>query len=213
MKVPSLSYVVIEDELLIQFGIEQALSAYPQLSLIGKADDGCVGVELVLKNQPDLVLMDIGLPGIDGIEATRQIKENSPKIKVVMLTSHRNEADILASFTSGAEAYCIKGDNIDILVAAIITAHQGGVYIDPLIAQVLIKSLPPEPTEKVYGTLTSREFDVLELLVQGYSNPQIGQKLDISINTVKVHMRGLMNKLLANDRVQVAVNAMRAGLI
>jgi len=237
IQLPTLRILVIEDDPLVQLGIEQALLSYTQLTVIEIVDDGYLAVEAALAHKPDLILMDIGLPGIDGIETTRQIKAQLPNTKVVMLTSHTAETEVLAAFSSGAEAYCIKGGRLDVLLTAIATVSQGGVYLDAKVAQLALACMTAQqPKKRIEGSaegirqdigqgigqdikqglgedLSERERDVLNLLVDGLSNPEIARQLFISPNTVKAHMRSLMTKLAANDRVQVAVKALRAGLV
>jgi two-component system, NarL family, response regulator LiaR len=209
-----LKILVVEDDPMMQLGLEQSLSDYPAFELVGQATDGLTGVELAQSLQPDLVIMDIGLPRMDGIEATQKIKAANPKIRVVVLTSHTAETEIVAALSSGADAYCIKGANIERLVAAIAAAQEGAIYLDPQIARRVVDHLkPPAPENNQLGQLSAREQDVLQLIVQGYSNPQIATELYLSPNTIKTHIRGIMNKLAVDDRVQAAVVALRAGLV
>lgn len=231
-QLPLLRILIVEDDPLVQLGIEQALMSQSQLSIIDIVEDGYLAVEAALVHKPDLIFMDIGLPGIDGIQVTQQIKAQLPETKVVMLTSHASPNEVMAAFASGAEAYCIKGGSINVLLTAIATVTQGGIYLDAKIAQLAAQFLSAgaatgssesdksiaiastvEPVEPVEHNLSERELEVLALLVEGLSNPEIGERLFISANTVKMHMRSLMNKLAVNDRVQVAVKALRAGLI
>lgn len=221
IQLPTLRILIIEDDPLVQLGIEQALASYSQLTIVDTVDDGYLAVEAASQHRPDLILMDIGLPGIDGIETTRQIKEKLPDIKIVMLTSHTSETEVTAAFSSGAEAYCIKGGSIEGLLSAIATVSQDGVYLDAKVAYIALQSFQKAAAEAAQSTetdpidsdLSDREKEVLELLVEGLSNPDIAKQLFISPNTVKAHMKSLMNKLAANDRVQVAVKALRAGLV
>ena len=214
-QLPQWRVLIIEDDPLVQLGIEQALATCSELHVLDIIDDGYLAVEAAMQHTPDLVLMDIGLPGIDGIETTRQIKTKLPDTKIIMLTSHTAETEVLAALSSGAEAYCIKGGSIDVLLTAIATVAQGGVYLDAQIAQIVVQNFQatPEPKEPVEHNLSERELEVLNLLIEGLSNPAIAKRLYISPNTVKAHMRGLMNKLEASDRVQVAVKALRTGLV
>lgn len=216
LELPVWRVLIIEDDPLVQLGIEQALTGYDQLTVVGTVDDGYLAVEAALEHSPDLILMDIGIPGIDGIETTRRVKEKLPQTKVIMLTSHASKTEVMAAFSSGADAYCIKGGSINGLVSAIATVGQAGVYLDAKVAHIALESFQqsakPTPSE-VISDLSEREQDVLELLVEGWSNPEIAKRLFISPNTVKAHMRGLMTKLAAADRVQVAVKALRAGLV
>ena len=206
--------LIIEDDPMMQLGLTQALEDYPDFSIIGQASDGYAGVELALALKPDVIVMDIGLPRLDGIAATQQIRAKLPEVRVVILTSHTAETEIIAALSSGADAYCVKGAEVERLVTAIGAAREGAVYLDPQIARRVIEHLkPPTTTPATLGQLSARELDVLKLVVEGYSNPEIANALYLSPNTVKTHIRGIMNKLAVDDRVQAAVVALRAGLV
>lgn len=208
-----LRIAIVEDDPMMQLGLEQSLSAYPQLKIVGQAEDGYLGVEMVLKLKPDLVVMDIGLPRLDGIAATQRIKAELPDVRVVMLTSHTTETEIIAALSSGADAYCIKGASVERLLSAIAAAAEGATYLDPQIARKAIEHLkPPSPTTNI-ANLSQRELEVLKLMVEGKSNPEIAEVLYLSPNTVKTHVRGIMNKLSVDDRVQAAVVALRSGIV
>ncbi|NET30595.1 MAG: response regulator transcription factor [Cyanothece sp. SIO1E1] len=206
--------LIVEDDPMMRLGLEQALADYPQFELVGQAEDGYLGVEAALKLKPDLVVMDVGLPRLDGIAATKKIKTDMPEVRVVVLTSHTAKTEIIAALSSGADAYCIKGSSVDRLITAITAAQDGGAYLDPQIAHQVMEQLkPPTPANQNIGQLSERESEVLKLLVEGYSNPDIAAALYLSPNTVKTHVRGIMNKLAVDDRVQAAVVALRAGLV
>jgi two-component system, NarL family, response regulator LiaR len=211
---PIVRIVIVEDDPMMQLGLEQSFQDYPQMQIVAQAEDGLSGVAAVRQHQPDLVIMDIGLPRLDGIAATQQIKAAFPQTRVVMLTSHTSETEIVAALSSGADAYCIKGTNIELLVSAIEAALEGAVYLDPQIARKVLEHLrPPPPEAEKIGHLSPREMDVLQLLVQGLSNIEIAAALFLSPNTIKTHLRGIMNKLAVDDRVQAAVVALRSGLV
>lgn len=207
--------LIVEDDPMMQLGLEQVLSNQPNISLIGIAEDGYLAVETALKEKPDLILMDIGLPRMDGIEATKKIKQALPETRIVMLTSHTAETEVIAALSSGADAYCIKGASIDRLYAAIEAASDGATYLDPQVAKSVINHLqPPAPQNDRKNTnLSPREFEVLQLMVEGKTNVQIAEELYLSPNTIKTHVRGIMNKLSVDDRVQAAVTALRSGLV
>lgn len=213
MALPSLRVLIVEDDPMMQLGLEQSLEDYPELTIVDQANDGYLGVEAALKYRPDLIVMDIGLPRLDGIAATQQIKAALPNVRVVMLTSHTSETEIIAALSSGADAYCIKGADVTRLIAAIAAASEGATYLDPQIARRVIEHLKPPATDNTIGQLSQREHEVLKLMVDGLSNPEIAAKLYLSPNTVKTHVRGIMNKLAVDDRVQAAVVALRAGLV
>lgn len=210
---PRLRVLIVEDDPMMQLGLEQSLMAHPQLEIVGQAEDGYLGVQAALQLKPDIVVMDIGLPRLDGIAATQQIKAALPKTHVVMLTSHKTETEIIAALSSGADAYCIKGASVERLLSAIAAAIDGATYLDPQIAKQVIDNLRPPTTKGNTANLSARELEVLKLMVEGLSNPQIAEKLYLSPNTVKTHVRGIMNKLAVDDRVQAAVVALRSGLV
>ncbi len=205
--------LIVEDDPMMQLGLEQSLSAQSQYTLVGQAEDGYLGVEAALRLKPDVVVMDIGLPRKDGIAATQEIKAALPDVRVVMLTSHTAETEIIAALSSGADAYCVKGASVDRLLSAISAAIEGATYLDPQIARRVIEHLkPPAPSDNI-GQLSQRELEVLKLMVEGKSNPEIAAELYLSTNTVKTHVRGIMNKLAVDDRVQAAVVALRNGIV
>jgi two-component system, NarL family, response regulator LiaR len=210
---PNLRVLIVEDDPMMQLGLEQTLGEYPSLEVVGQAADGFSAVEAAKRLKPDIVVMDIGLPRLDGIEATKQIKAALSSVRIVMLTSHTSETEVIAALSSGADAYCIKGTNIDRLIAAIAAAQEGAAYLDPQIARQVIEHLKPPSSTTIVGQLSQRELEVLKLMVEGYSNPEIAAALYLSPNTVKTHIRGIMNKLAVDDRVQAAVVALRAGLV
>jgi DNA-binding NarL/FixJ family response regulator len=209
----SIRILVVEDDPMIQLGLEHILSTYPHFEIVEVAEDGHQGVKAALQHEPDLIIMDIGLPRKDGIAATEEIKAKLPNVRIVMLTSHTNRTEVLAALASGADAYCVKGASIDQMLAAIAAAEAGAVYLDPQIARSVLENLRQPSSELNIGQLTGREMDVLKLVVEGKSNTEIGEVLYLSPNTVKTHVRGIMNKLAVDDRVQAAVVALRAGLV
>ncbi|MBE7380586.1 MAG: response regulator transcription factor [Leptolyngbya sp. SIO1E4] len=210
----SLNILIVEDDPMMRLGLTHALAQQPAITIIGEAEDGYQGLTLAHERQPDLVLMDVGMPRLDGIATTQKLKQALPHIKVVILTSHTNQTEVMAALSSGADAYCIKGTDIDMLMRAIAAAAGGGIYLDPQIARQAMASLTPRrPAPVSDHPLSERELEVLKLIVEGYSNPEIGEKLFLSINTVKTYVKGIMNKLMVSDRVQAAVIALRQGWI
>lgn len=207
--------LIVEDDPMMQLGLEQVLSEWPDIDLIGVAEDGYLGVETALNQKPDLILMDIGLPRMDGIEATQKIKRALPETRVVMLTSHTAETEVIAALSSGADAYCIKGASVDRLRGAIEAAGEGATYLDPQVAKFVVNhlQLPTPQSDLKNSNLSPREFDVLKLMVEGKTNVEIAAELYLSPNTIKTHVRGIMNKLSVDDRVQAAVTALRSGLV
>ena len=208
-----LTLLIVDDDPMMRLGLTAALSA--SFTVVGEAVNGRQGIEQARSLNPDVVLMDVGMPGMDGITATQTIKAQFSDMRVVMLTSHTDETEIIAALSSGADAYCIKGTDVEALANAIRTAASGAAYLDPQIAQKVMQNLtPPRPKlDPSDDLLSDRELEVLELIVEGLSNTEIGQKLYLSPNTVKTYVKGLMNKLVVSDRVQAAVAAVRRGLV
>lgn len=211
----ALTLLIVDDDPMMRLGLTVALRQQADFTVVGEATDGRQGVSQASVLKPDIVLMDVGMPGIDGIEATQTLKAQFPEIRVVVLTSHTDETEIIAALSSGADAYCIKGTDVDALANAIRVAASGAVYLDPQIAQKVMQNLTPArpKVEGASGLLSNREREVLELIVEGLSNTEIGQQLYLSPNTIKTYVKGIMNKLVVSDRVQAAVAAVRRGLV
>lgn len=211
----SIRVLIVEDDPMMQLGLEQSLSNAADITVVGQVEDGYMAVEAAQKLKPDVIVMDIGLPRLDGIEATQQIKAAQPEVRVVMLTSHTTENEVIGSLSSGADAYCVKGMSVDRLLTAIQAAYEGASYLDPQIARLVMDHLKPvvNADANIVGQLSQRELEVLKLMVEGLSNPEIAAQLYLSPNTVKTHVRGIMNKLAVDDRVQAAVVALRAGIV
>lgn len=207
--------LIVDDDPMMRLGLTAALGNQPDFVIVGEASDGRQGVDQATTLGPDVVLMDVGMPGMDGIAATQALKATTPHLRVVMLTSHTDDTEVIAALSSGADAYCIKGTDVDALANAIRAAAAGATYLDPKIAQTVVKNLATRPKAQPQGDglLSGRELEVLQLIVEGLSNTEIGEKLYLSPNTVKTYVKGIMNKLVVSDRVQAAVAAVRRGLV
>ena len=197
----------------MQLGLGQFFALYPPLQVVGQVADGYSAIEAAHNLIPDLIIMDIGLPQLDGIAATQQIKTAHPQIRILMLTSHKTEHETIAALSSGADAYCIKGANPEQLLVAINCIQDGGSYLDSQVARRVFDHLKPSAFTPPIVNLSKRELEVLKLLVEGQSNPEIAASLYLSPSTVKAHIRNIMNKLAVDDRVQAAVVALRSGLV
>jgi two-component system, NarL family, response regulator LiaR len=205
--------LIVEDDPVMQLGLSELFEEQSQFEIVAQVGDGYAAIAQSLQLQPDLIIMDIGLPKLDGIMATQQIKAAQPEVHVLMLTSHTDEPEMIAALASGADAYCVKGTNFDQLLLAIACAQEGATYLDPQIARQIIETLKPTSPKQTIGELSSRELEVLKLLVDGKSNPEIAAILSISLSTAKAHVRNIMSKLAVDDRVQAAVIALRSGLV
>jgi two-component system, NarL family, response regulator LiaR len=210
---PQLRLLIVEDDPIMRIGLTQCLGDVSHFEVVGQASDGYQAIALVESLKPHLVVMDIGLPQLDGIEATQRIKAEQPDLQVVMLTSHNTPTEMLAALASGADAYCIKGSQITELLAAIAAIQEGGLYLDAQIARAALSHVKSSEINKTDINLSERELVVLHLLVEGNSNGAISEKLHISTSTVKTHIHSIMNKLAVNNRVQTAVVALRSGLV
>jgi len=234
---------LIEDHELTRVGIKTALQQRQEIEVVGEAANGTEGLKLLQTFQPDIAIVDIGLPDMDGIELTKQLKEteteNNPVPKVLILTLQDNEESVMAAFAAGADSYCMKDISFDRLLEALQVTQEGNSWIDPAIAKIVLsqtrqtseqstnttqvpassKTVAIQATEPEYTTmleaypLTERELEVLQLIVEGFSNAQIAEKLYITVGTVKTHVRNILNKLCADDRTQAAVRALRSGLV
>ena len=221
----NITVTIVEDHDMTRMGLSFALSNSGIINVLGTSADGQEGVEQALNLKPDLVIMDIGVPTIDGIEATRKIKNSMPEIKVLMNTSRDAEDDILDSFAAGADGYITKGATSDQTIAAIKAVSEGVGWLDPAIARVVLSNIRRSGTQEskkgeidyqkgknLYG-LTEREMEVLALLVEGMNNPQIAKKLVITISTTKTHVHNILQKLYVKTRSKAVATAMKDGLV
>lgn len=217
--------LIVEDHDMARMGLSVILSKNPSINIVDMCADGLDGVEKALKTKPDVVIMDIGLPTIDGIEATRKIKAANPSIKVLMYTSREEEDDIFDSFKAGADGYITKGATSDQTIAAVTAVSEGAGWLDPAIAKIVLTNIrKSSDTERkrgeinyklgknLYG-LTEREMEVLALIVDGMSNPQISEKLVITLSTTKTHVHSILQKLYAESRSKAVATAMKEGLV
>ncbi|MCI5888025.1 MAG: response regulator transcription factor [Brachyspira sp.] len=217
--------LIIEDQDMARVALSVILSKNPDIQILDMATDGQEGVDKALGLKPDLVIMDIGLPTIDGIEATRLIKESNPKIRVLMYTSRETEDDIFDAFQAGADGYITKGATVEQTISAVVAVSEGTGWLDPAIAKVVLTNIKrTNPTEgrrgeinyklgkNLYG-LTEREMDVLALIVDGLTNPQIADKLCITISTTKTHVHSILQKLYVKTRAKATAMAMKEGLV
>ena len=220
-----INVLLVEDHELYRIGLSMVLQKTEGINLIAEASDGAEGVKKARETAPDVILMDIGLPVMDGIESTARIKEFLPNAKILIFTSRNGEQDILSAFSAGADGYVMKGATPEQTIAAIKAVYEGVGWIDPAIAKVVFSHInKPSYTDRVttdiqsvnskntYG-LTERELDVLALMVEGLSNPQIAEKLIITRATAKAHVHSILQKLCAATRTQATVRAMKEGLV
>ena len=209
--------LIVEDHELTRFGLKTAFEACDFVETMYEAESAEVGIDIVRDNKIDLVIMDLGLPGINGIEATKKIKQYNQDVKVVILTSHNDSQGVLNSLKAGANAYCSKEINPKRLIQVVQSVLDGASWFDPSIAHIVLdaaaqsQKVETKP-EKDYG-LTSREAQILKLITEGYSNNEIANQLYVSINTTKAHVASILQKLEVDDRLQAALKALKERLV
>ncbi len=217
-----INVLIVEDYKLTRVGLRSALNEFEGINVIAEAETAEKGIELVKELKPDVVLMDLGLPGMNGIEATQKIRDFSSDIKIIILTSHEREEEVLASMGSGAHAYCLKDIEPSNLVNVLIQVGNGAAWFDPAISRYALNLFPKPESTKVLNAsdvsdaraqLTERELEVLKLLVKGKSNTEIAKDLIVSVHTAKAHVCSILQKLCVDDRVQAAVKAIRENII
>lgn len=218
----TISVVIIEDFKLTRVGLRCALNANPDIEVVGECEDAFEGLETIKKTNPDVVLMDLGLPKMNGIEATIKVKEFNPKIKVIALTSHDREEEVLAALSSGATAYCLKDIDPTKLADVVRDVAKGVCWLDPEVAQMALNSFPKVESTRILSNsmsqegrvpLTEREYEVLKHLVMGKSNTEIAKELIVSVHTAKAHVCSILQKMCVSDHVQAAVKAVKEGLV
>ncbi len=215
--------LIVDDQRLTRVSLKAMLfEQRERILLVAEAEEGREAIQLTEQHRPDVILMDIGMPIMDGIQATQAIKSRFPETKIVMLTTHDSEEDILESFRSGATSYCLKETPPEQLIQIIIATARGACWIDPSIAKVVLKGLNTQPKEAVLTkrdtptdsfNLTERECDVLRLITQGKNNQEIADTLCLSLNTVKTHLKNLFQKLNVEDRTAAAIKALKEKLV
>ncbi|MGE0881820.1 MAG: response regulator [Acidimicrobiia bacterium] len=192
--------MIVDDHLIVRTGLEQLLGETEGLEIAGMAADGKEAIEMLPVANPDVVLMDLSMPIMDGMEATRQIKKLRPDVRVVVLTSFSEKSRIIDALNAGADGYLMKHTDPDQLIAAISAAVNGGSPLDPQAARVMLDARAARPAE-----LTDREAEVLKLVREGLANKQIARQLGISERTVKAHLGNVFQRIGVTDRTQAAL--------
>lgn len=217
----TISVLLVEDHEMTRMGLEVGIEKAEGLKLVGQAKDGLEGVELAKKLLPDVILMDIGLPEIDGIEATKRIKELKLSSKILMFTSRENEEDVFAALSAGADGYVTKGTNIAQLNSAIKAVAKGASWLDASIARIVLNRAStqsqkqqknPADFVKTVG-LTKRELEVLKLISDGMSNSEISEHLVVSLATTKAHVHNILQKLCVKNKTQATILAVNEGIV
>lgn len=217
-----ISVYIVEDYLLNRKSLLHVLSKSADLKVLGAFESAEEFLEAFRKSPSDVVIMDLGLPGMNGLHATKEIKEAFPDTKVIILTSHENEDEVLAALAIGANAYCLKEIDTQEILAIIRDVYKGALWLHPQVADVA-NSIAPKPCSMDLANLytkaeldkhlTGREINVLRLIVDGKTNAEIADIMSISTHTAKAHVGSILTKLSVNDRVQAAVKALRTRIV
>jgi NarL family two-component system response regulator LiaR len=210
-----ITVMIVDDHEMVRRGARGYLEAQPDISVVAEAESGAEAVRLARENVPDVVLMDLVMPGMDGVEATRQVKDVSPRTRIIILTSYHEDEHIFPALQAGAISYLLKDVKAPELVEAIQRAAKGEATLHPRVATRLIKQLSSGEIEQGYlfTALTEREMEVLKLIARGSTNQKIAEQLVISMGTVKGHISNILSKLHLADRTQAAVFAWQEGIV
>jgi NarL family two-component system response regulator LiaR len=214
MKNP-ITILIIDDHEVVRKGVRSYLDTLADMKVIGEAASGEDGLKLVEENIPDVALVDLIMPGMDGVETTRHIKEVSPRTQVVVLTSYHKDAHIFPALKAGAISYILKDVKMEQLADTLRRTVEGEVVLHPRVASRVLKNIRGDHDEELalFSNLTDREQEVLKLIANGLTNRKISEELVISENTVKGHVSNILSKLHVADRTQVAVYAWQQGLV
>lgn len=210
-----ITVMIVDDHEMVRHGAAGYLEAQDDIRVVAEADSGEDAVQLVREHIPDVVLMDLVMPGIDGVEATRKVKDISPRTQIIVLTSYHQDEYIFPALQAGAISYLLKDVKAVELVDAIRRAAHGEATLHPRIAARVVKEFRTgEPGDyHLFTELTEREMEVLKLVAKGYTNSKIAEQLVIGVGTVKGHVSNILSKLQLADRTQAAVYAWQEGLI
>ena len=210
--------LIVEDHELTRFGLKTTFEDVDFVGVIYEASSAEDALEIFKNNPIDVVIMDLGLPNMNGIDATQAIHEINKDTKIIILTSHNDEKEVLNSLKAGANAYCSKEINLQRLVNVVQSVADGAAWFDPSIAHIVLQATAktdvgePNANYKDYD-LTAREAQILKLMTEGYSNMEIAQHLVISVNTTKAHVASILQKLEVDDRLQAALKALKYKIV
>jgi two-component system, NarL family, response regulator NreC len=211
----SIKIILADDHAMLRHGLSKSFQNEKDMEVIAQAKDGRTTVELAKELSPNVVIMDIGMPDLNGIEATRQIVKECPKVKVIALSMHSSKNFIIEMFKAGASGYLLKDCEFDELINAIRLVMNDKTYISPAISDVVVDNYMRQPAnskESVFSILSQREREVLQLLTEGKATKQIAKRLHISAKTVEVHRLNLMSKLKIDSIAQLTKYAIQEGL-
>jgi len=217
--VTTIKVALVDDQAMVRAGLRMILESEPDIEVCGEAADGADALELVRRTEPDVVLMDIRMPDVDGITATREVLAACPTVHVVILTTFDDDEHVYEALRAGASGFLLKSADGDALVSAVRTVATGDALLAPAVTRRVIEqfvSTPqsrPEPQADAIGDLSDREVEVLQLMARGLSNTEIAAELFVSGTTVKTHVSHILTKLGVRDRVQAVVEAYESGIV
>jgi len=206
VKDDAIRVLVVDDQFVVRMGLVSIIDAQPDMRVVGEALNGRMALELFRRHSPQITLMDLRMPVMDGIQATRSMISEFPQARIIVLTTYEGEEDIYRALQAGARGYLLKDALRDELLSAIRAVHSGRKYIPPGIAARLAERIP-------MCDLTSRELEVLGLIVKGMNNADIAAALSISKGTVKIHVNNILSKMGVSDRTQAATAAIKRGIV
>jgi len=214
----SYNVLITEDHTLIRFGLKTVFDTKSYINQTFEAQDAQKALDIIKTERIDAVVMDLGLPGMNGIEATEKIKLISPETKIIVLTSHTAKEEVINSIKAGASAYCTKDIDPENLAVILNFVLQGAIWFDPNVADFVLEEIKNIHNKPIINNsdkynLTKREIEVLTLVTEGYNNTEIAKKLHLSVNTVKAHVSNIMQKLEVEDRTQAAIKAISNNII
>lgn len=208
-----ISVLFADDHEMVRIGVSAYLSAQPDIVVVAEADDGGEAVKLALELRPDIILMDLVMKEMDGIEATKQIMENWPEAKIIIVTSFLDDEKVYPALEAGATSYMLKTSKAEEIAKAIRETYRGKSVLEPEVTGKIMTKMREKPVVKKHDQLTEREMEILLLMAQGKSNQEIADELFIALKTVKVHVSNILAKLEVQDRTQAVIYAFKHGLV
>jgi NarL family two-component system response regulator LiaR len=205
--------LIVDDHSVVRKGIQMFLATEPSIQVVGEAGDGQGAIRKATDLRPDVILMDLVMPHGDGVEAIAEIKRRIPNVKIIVLTTFKDEARVNAALQAGADGYLLKDADGDALLQAIHTVQQGNAPLDPCVARHLVSNVTQQKDADGIKNLTEREKEVLSLVAQGLSNRAVARALNLSEGTARIHVSNILGKLNALSRTEAAVRAVQMGLI
>ncbi|MBT2758372.1 response regulator transcription factor [Mesobacillus foraminis] len=205
--------VFVDDHEMVRIGVSSYLSAQPDIEIVGEADNGRTGAELALKLRPDIILMDLVMKEMDGIEATRRIIDEWPEAKIIVVTSFLDDEKVYPALEAGATSYMLKTSKASDIANAVRATYSGQPVLEPEVTGKMMMKMRQKPTTDLHEELTEREMEVLLLMTEGKTNQEIANDLFIALKTVKTHVSNILSKLQVQDRTQAVIYAFKHSLV